>query len=173
MADLPRGVWIIPGFERLHRGHFKRLNFLLEGLSIGFSLCHSWALPTGWEELSLWVRCQPWSFWSSTPGEKEQLSLWAILVWFEGSLFLLSVFYFFKEGAWVVLGQPFPLTAEELSLRRMGPTGSLGKAGTGVPYSWPLVALSPFLGMPGWTLTLNHDYVSRLWVCVRTVSEAP
>lgn len=46
MADLPRGVWIIPRFERLHQGHFKRLNFLLEGLSIGLSTCHSWALPS-------------------------------------------------------------------------------------------------------------------------------
>lgn len=35
----------MPGFERLHGGHFKRLNFLLEGLSSGLSAYHSWALP--------------------------------------------------------------------------------------------------------------------------------
>lgn len=38
MAALPRRAWIIPRFERLCRGHFKRLNFLLEGLSTGLSL---------------------------------------------------------------------------------------------------------------------------------------
>lgn len=38
MAALPRRAWIIPGFERLYAGHFKRLNFLLEGLSTGLAL---------------------------------------------------------------------------------------------------------------------------------------
>lgn len=38
MAGLPRRVWIIPGFERLYRGYFKRLNVLLEGLSTGLAL---------------------------------------------------------------------------------------------------------------------------------------
>lgn len=38
MAALPRKVWIIPGFERLYRGHFKRHNVLLEGLSTGLGL---------------------------------------------------------------------------------------------------------------------------------------
>lgn len=38
MAELPRRVWLIPGFERLYRGHFKRLNVLLEGLSTGLAL---------------------------------------------------------------------------------------------------------------------------------------
>jgi hypothetical protein len=38
MAGLPRRVWIIPRFERLYRGHFKKLNVLLEGLSTGLAL---------------------------------------------------------------------------------------------------------------------------------------
>lgn len=38
MAGLPRRVWIIPGFERLFGGYFKRLNVLLEGLSTGLAL---------------------------------------------------------------------------------------------------------------------------------------
>lgn len=77
----------MPGFERLHGGHFKKLNFLLEGLSSGLNTYHSWALPywatgahpTG--KMSAQAACRgPATKQLKKEKKNRQMPLWDILV---------------------------------------------------------------------------------------------